>query len=140
MLMAVLDAVELLTSVAMMIVPATPVGRVSIKWPLDDHWPGPFRAAGGFAAEVVRTTLKRLAELVCTAASSAEALVMSAAAPTQVRLEKSVSAGRVSKVMRPLPLGPTETAPVFVVINKMSAKNVLAEMKRWNFMIKLHMA
>src|ERR1043166_9316395 len=113
MVKAFFDAVELLISVAIMIVPATWVGRVSIKWPLEDHWPGPVRAAGGFAAEVVRTTLKRLAELVCTAASSADAVVKSVTAPAHVRLEKSVTAGRVSKVMSPLPLEPTEMAPAF---------------------------
>ena len=81
-----------------------------------------------------------LAELDFTAVSSAEAVRKSVPAPAQVRLEKSVTAGRVSKVMRPLPLGPTETAPAFMVTNKLSARKVPAEMKRWNFMIELDMA
>src|SRR5439155_18280557 len=66
--------------------------------------------AGAVVAVLPTCIVIALATFVCTAPSSPAASLMSPWAPVLVMVDQSAAAGSVSKIIVPLPAGPTEMA------------------------------
>ncbi len=89
---------------------ALPVGRECTYRPVLLYWKPTLEAGGGTVLVVVNRAVMLLAVRACTPVFNAAAVPKVLDDPAMERFAHSLAFGKVSKVMTPLPVGPTEMA------------------------------